>query len=265
MVNPSSLLIAQVTDIHLFAQANQQLLGLSTADSFAAIICQLQALDPQPDFLLLTGDLSQDGSVASYHRLQTLLAPLQLPTYWLPGNHDDLDVMQRSLTQPQFLAEKSFQAGGWQLVLLSSVVPGCVHGELAPESLVWLDQQLKNAGDRPTIISFHHPPFQVHSDWLDTSILQNSEELFAVIDRHAHVKLVLFGHIHQAFHCQRQGVDYLGSPSTSIQFEPQSSDFALDQAQPGFRLLRLYADGTWQTTIKRVAYAHHMNLAATGY
>jgi 3',5'-cyclic-AMP phosphodiesterase len=265
MVNHSSLLIAQVTDIHLFAKAHQQLLGLPTADSLTAIIRQLQQLQPQPDFLLLTGDLSQDGTVASYDRLQTLLDPLQLPTYWLPGNHDDFVVMQRSLTHQQFRADKSFLAGGWQFVLLNSVVPGCVHGELAPESLGWLDQQLQSSPDRPAIVSLHHPPFQVHSDWLDTSILQNPEDLLAVIDRHPQVKLVLFGHIHQAFHCQRQGVDYLGSPSTSIQFEPHSSDFAIDHEKPGFRLLRLYPDGTWQTEIKRVAYVHRLDLAATGY
>jgi 3',5'-cyclic-AMP phosphodiesterase len=263
MVNTSSLLIAQVTDIHLFAQAHQQLLGLTTADSLTAIIDQLQRLQPQPDLLLLTGDLSQDGTAQSYARLQALLSPLNLPTYWLPGNHDDVATMQRSL--PQFFADKSFAAGGWQLVLLSSVVPGCVHGELAPETLIWLDQQLQLTAARPTLVSLHHPPFQVHSDWLDTSILQNSADLFAVLDRYPQVKLVLFGHIHQAFQRRRQGVDYLGSPSTSIQFAPESSDFAVDHEQPGFRLLRLDADGTWQTEIKRVPYAHAMDLAATGY
>ncbi len=265
MVNSSPLLIAQVTDIHLFAQTHQRLLGLPTADSLVATIHQLQQLQPQPDFLLLTGDLSQDGTAPSYDRLQTLLAPLRLPIYWLPGNHDDLAVMSESLIHPQFLADKSFQAGGWQFVLLNSAVPGCVHGQLAPESLVWLDQQLQHSADRPTLVSLHHPPFQVHSDWLDTSILQNAADLFAVLDRHPQVKLVLFGHIHQSFHCQRRGVNYLGSPSTSIQFQPQSSDFALDHEKPGFRLLRLYPDGTWQTEIKRVAYVHRMDLAATGY
>jgi 3',5'-cyclic-AMP phosphodiesterase len=265
MVNKSALLLAQVTDIHLFAQADQQLLGLPTADSFAATIAQLQRLRPQLDFLLLTGDLSQDGTAASYDRLQTALAPLNLPTYWLPGNHDDFAVMQRSLTKPPFLSDKSFQAGDWQFILLNSAVPGCVHGQLPPESLDWLEEQLNHAADCPTVVSFHHPPFQVHSDWLDTSILQNPTDLFAVLDRHPQVKLVLFGHIHQAFHRQRRGIHYFGSPSTSIQFEPQSSHFSLDRQQPGFRLLELYSDGTWQTEIRRVNYAHQMDLAATGY
>ena len=120
-------------------------------------------------------------------------------------------------------------------------------------------------GARPTVIALHHPPFHVNSDWLDTSTLQNPEELFAVLERHSQVQLVLFGHIHQEFNHQRHGVHYLGTPSTSIQFEPQSSKFSLDHKYPGFRLLNLYADGTWETWIERVAHAYQLNLAATGY
>jgi Icc protein len=95
--------------------------------------------------------------------------------------------------------------------------------------------------------------------------LQNSEDLFAVLDRHPQVKLVIFGHIHQNFQQQRQDVEYLGTPSTCVQFEPQSSNFSLDNMQPGFRLLDLYPDGTWKTQVERVVYGHQLDLAATGY
>lgn len=261
----SSLLIAQVTDTHLFADVDRQLIGVPTAESLTAVVEKLQKLLPQPDLLLLTGDLSQDGTPKAYDRLQSLLSPLNLPVYWLPGNHDNLEVMEQSLTHPLFLPDKSFQSGGWQFVLLSSLVPGRVYGELAPSTLTWLDYQLQNAPDRPTIVSLHHPPFQVHSDWLDTSILQNPADLFTVLDRHPQVKLVLFGHIHQEFVHERRGVYYLGTPSTSIQFAPESRDFSLDQEKPGFRLLKLYSDGTWETQVKRVTYFHQLDLAAQGY
>jgi Icc protein len=264
-LNESPLLIAQVTDIHLFADEKQELLGLGTTQSFQAVIEQLQMLQPQLDLLLLTGDLSQDGTPESYERIQNLLSPLATPIYWLPGNHDCVSTMQQVLNRAPFSPWKAFTQS-WNFLLINSGVPGYVHGHLSSEKLNWLDLKLEFMGDRPTIVALHHPPFRLNSDWLDTSTLENPEELFAVLDRHPQVKLVLFGHIHQEFNRQRNGIHYLGSPSTSIQFEPQSSNFSLDSGEkPGFRLLNLYPDGRWETRIKRVSYAHKLDLTATGY
>lgn len=60
MVNLSPLLVAQITDTHLFAEVEQKLLGLPTNDSFQAVLEQISKLQPEPVVLLLTGDLSHD-------------------------------------------------------------------------------------------------------------------------------------------------------------------------------------------------------------
>ncbi|BAU14189.1 metallophosphoesterase [Leptolyngbya sp. NIES-3755] len=259
----SPLRIAQVTDLHLFAKSDQCLLGMPTLRSLKALIEQVQQLHPKPDVLLLTGDLSQDGTIESYDRLQTLLSPLEIPTYWLPGNHDCVEAMERSLTE--FFPEKSFERGGWRFLLLNSQDPGCVHGRLSIESLNWLDRQLAEHPNVPTLVSLHHPPFNVNSTWLDTSTLQNSAEFLEVLDRYPQVKLVVFGHIHQEFQHQRKTVTFLGAPSTSIQFAKESDEFALGQEQPGFRFIELYPNGTWISQVQRVKFSHALDLAATGY
>lgn len=264
-MNQIALSIAQVTDLHLFADEHQQLLGLRTAKSFQAVIERLLCLQHQLDLLLLTGDLSQDGKFESYQRLQHLLTPLSIPTYWLAGNHDHLPTMQQVLNQMPISAQKAFVCGGWHFVLMNSAVPGFAHGQLSAATLDWLEEILARKNNTPTLVALHHPPFRVNSDWLDSSTLANPEQLFAVLDRHKQVKLVLFGHIHQEFYYQRNGVDYLGSPSTSIQFEPRSASFALNPEPPGFRLLKLYPDGSWKTKIERVECSCLLNLAATGY
>jgi len=251
MVDPS-LLVAQVTDTHLFADTTQQMMGCPTANTFAAVLDHLRQLQPKPDVLLLTGDLSHDETPESYQWLQDQLAPLKIPAYWLPGNHDCLPAMDQVLQPPIFPA-KFFAAGGWRFLLLNSLVPGCVHGELSSTSLEWLEQQLQ-LSDRPTLISLHHPPCSIHSPWMDAINLQNSEKFFAVIDRYPQVKLVVFGHIHQAFEEQRRGVHYLGSPSTCVQFQPVAQEFAIDPMRPGFRLLTLFPDGSFQTKVVRVDY-----------
>lgn len=140
-----------------------------------------------------------------------------------------------------------------------------VYGRLSSESLTWLDQELSQFNHTPALIALHHPPFRVGSDWMNDIGLRNAEELFEVCDRHPHVKLVLFGHIHQEFSHQRNQVHYLGTPSTCIQFKPNSPNFSLDEEQPGFRLVTLYPDSNWHTRVERIAYTGQLDLAAAGY
>ncbi len=244
-----SLLVAQITDTHLFAEVEPSVFGVQTYNSLQAVVEKLKALQPQPDILLLTGDLSQDESSQSYEFLYNAIAPLNIPSYWLPGNHDNLPIMEQVLQHPPIDATKSFHAGGWNFLLLSSLLPGCVHGEISRQSLDWLELQLTNY---PTLIAVHHPPCLINSDWMDNINLRNYEEFLAVVERHPQVKLVVFGHIHQEFDNHSGGVRYLGSPSTCVQFQPQSKEFTIDkQAQPGFRLLNLFTDGTYNTEIVR--------------
>lgn len=267
MQGSSPLLVAQITDTHLLAAGEGELLGVPTAESFAAILGRLQALKRQPDLLLLTGDLSQDETPTSYERLAAGIAPLGIPAYWLPGNHDRPELMEKILCTPPISPAKSLQAGGWQLLLLDSSVPGQVHGCLSERSLQWLDEQLQACGDRPVLVSLHHPPFEIDSAWIDRSRLQNPEDLFAVLDRYDCVRAVVFGHIHQDFSCERRGVRYLASPSTCIQFQPRCRQFRLDTScTPGFRLLYLEASGRFETHVERVPLgAVKLNLSATGY
>ncbi|MBD2385081.1 3',5'-cyclic-AMP phosphodiesterase [Cylindrospermum sp. FACHB-282] len=257
----SPVFIAQLTDIHLFAAEDQRLLGMPTTESFQAVIKRLKELQSELDFLILTGNLSGDATGESYENLQDLLNPLKIPTYWLPGNHDCAIAtpgggiaMDEVLNLGMVSRRKSFKRGNWNFILLNSSVAGSMHGHLSAKTLDWLDSELKLLGNNPTLVSLHHPPFLVNSEWLDINTLQNSEELFAILDRHSQVKLVLFGHIHQEFQRTRHNVDYLSSPSTCVQFLSDSPTFAIDDKFPGFRLLKLYPNGTWETWVERVPY-----------
>jgi len=161
--------------------------------------------------------------------------------------------MQTILNTPPWISDKAFTKGGWKFVLLDSTVPGCTHGELSDVSLAWLDQQLNNDRDYPTMVVLHHPPLPVGSAWIDELGLRHPEAFQDILDRHPQVKVVLFGHIHQAFDIHLQGIRYLATPSSCVQFKPNSSEFAIDAASPGFRLLSLYPDGHIETHVERVS------------
>ncbi|TAH25774.1 MAG: 3',5'-cyclic-AMP phosphodiesterase [Oscillatoriales cyanobacterium] len=252
MTPDSPLLVAQITDTHLFAECDRQWKGISTTRTLLAVLDRLQQIQPPPDLLLLTGDLSQDETPKSYQRLISLIAPLGIPAYWIPGNHDNIPVMAEILNQPPISPEKSWMLGNWQFVLLSSVEAGCDGGRLSPDSLQWLDSQLQETGDRFVTIALHHHPLAIDCEIMDM-MLHNADEFFAIVDRYPQIKIVLCGHIHQEFHQQRDGVSYLGTPSTCIQLLPKSHPIVLDTIGPGFRLLELAIDGTWETKIERVA------------
>lgn len=264
------LLVAQITDIHLFDDPQQSLLGITTEESYQAILREIGILDPQPDVLLLTGDLTQDGGKAAYLRLRNSLAPLQLPTYWLPGNHDDIALMQSDLVGGAIFTDKRVEMGGWQLLMLNSAIPMKVYGRLSSDCLIWLDRQLALYPDLPTLIAFHHPALPIGSSWMDDIALHNQDEFWQVCDRYTNVKVVVSGHAHQEFdttrHNGKSQVRYLVTPSTCIQFEPNNNAFQIDSQAPGYRLLRLYANGKVETEVHRlVGSKFHPDLAAVGY
>ncbi|WP_427162507.1 phosphodiesterase [Aliinostoc sp. HNIBRCY26] len=263
MNQASPISVAQVTDLHLLATENCQLQGIQTTESLQAVIQRLQELREELDLVLLTGDLSEDGTPQSYENLQYQLNTLKIPTYWLPGDHDCAIAMDKILNQGMLSRRKSFQRGGWNFILLDSSLPEHWYGYLSSTTLEWLNSELQILGNYPTLVALHHPPFPVNSVWLDASGLQNPEELFAVLDRYPQVKLVLFGHIHQEFQHQRHQVDYFGTPSTCFQFHSQSPSFAINQDFPGFRLLKLYPDGRWETRVEKVPYPFPITSTAT--
>ncbi|WP_088892321.1 phosphodiesterase [Leptolyngbya ohadii] len=255
----TGLTIAQITDTHLFENCDQALKDVTTARSAAggSALRSLQAVlervrQRQPDILLLTGDLSQDETQESYEHLRKAIVPLGVPAYRIPGNHDCPELITSILSDAPFRSEKLLRWGGWQGILLNSRVEGKVGGELSPESLQELDEALRRYPDLPAFVALHHPVFDVGSAWMREIGLNNAEDFLAVIDRHPQVRLVLFGHIHQVFEQRRRGVTYLGSPSTCVQFKPHSETFAIDDEAPGFRMVRLWADGRFETAVERV-------------
>lgn len=247
-----SVLLVQLTDSHLFAEADGKLLGLNTGDSLARVVELAVAEQPRIDLILATGDLSQDGSVASYQRFRQLAERIEAPARWCPGNHDELGAM-REAARGSALMEPVLEICGWRVVMLDTLVAGSVFGMLRGDQLELLERALSEAPDHHHLVCLHHHPVSIGSRWMDRIGLRNPEALFEVLDRHDNVRALLWGHIHQAFDQSRNGVRLLATPSTGVQFTPQSEDFQVDSAAPGYRWLRLYADGRLETDVSRVS------------
>ena len=271
MSRPSSLasdrpvLLVQLSDSHLFAEEDGKLLGMNTRDSLEKVIARVQAEQPQIDLILASGDLSQDGSLISYQRFRDLSAQLNAPARWFPGNHDELPAM-RAACNGSDLLQPIMDLGHWRITLLDSSIPGAVPGYLAEDQLQLLEQALSEAPERHHLVCFHHHPVSIGCRWMEPIGLRNPEALFAVLERHPQVRAVLWGHIHQEFDQQRGGIRLLASPSTCVQFAPGSEEFQVDTTAPGYRWLRLHADGRLETGVSRVTGIHfEVDYSVKGY
>lgn len=245
------LVLVQLTDSHLFAEAEGHLLGMDTADSLRRVVDLVLAEQPCIDLLLASGDLSQDGSLESYRRFAELTAAIDAPARWFAGNHDEARVMQQACAGTERLQVVT-DLGNWRLIALDSSIPGTVFGQFDDAQLAQLDAALETAGERHVLLSFHHHPVSVGCSWLDPIGLRNAEALFAVLDRYPNLRCILWGHVHQEIDEQRNGVRLLASPSTCVQFAPGSEEFQVSNEAPGYRWLRLHADGALETGVSRV-------------
>lgn len=242
--------ILQLTDLHI-APGDDAMWGLDTYALFDRVLSA--ALETPADLLLLTGDLAQDPVPEAYQRIHARLQDCRQPVYRLPGNHDDPALMAEILRGGAFQEASCMRFQHWQIILLDSSQPESPAGHIAASELERLTSVLDERPELHALVCLHHNPLPVQSRWLDTMTVNNADELFQVLDTRPQVRAVLFGHVHQEFRCQRRGVEYLGSPSTCVQFHQRSTEFTLTDLPPGYRLLRLHADGGLSTQVHFVS------------
>ena len=258
--------LLQITDTHLFSDREKDLLGIKTVQSYEAVIEHASRYSSDCLAVLSTGDLSQDHSAQSYLDFTTHIKTLKMPCYWLPGNHDLQSVMLPSLLQQGLAQTRQIISDHWQIIMLDSQVEGAVYGKLTDQQLDFLQQALTAFPDKYAFICLHHHVLPVGSKWLDQHILKNSQPFLDLIAPFANVRAVLAGHVHQACDILHNGVRFMTTPSTCVQFKPNSDDFALDTAAPGYRYLSLNKDGNISTCIERIeSGTFTFDSDATGY
>lgn len=244
----AGLRLIQVTDTHVTPAPGVVFHDLDPVANLARVLAHARAGDWPPHAVLATGDLADDGSEAAYRRLKPLLADLAVPVFLIPGNHDDPAAMRRLLAGGAVRAESMWSAGGWRLLFLDTTIPGVDQGRLGPERLAALDSALGNRSTHPVLVVLHHNPVPTGSG-ADPWPLEDRAELFGVLDRHTHVRGLVWGHIHCAFDAERRGVRLMGTPSSCYQFPTVPGTVAYMEQAPGYRRIALNPDGTIGTQV----------------
>lgn len=246
--SPRLLRIVQVSDCHVPRDPETDYRGQSADRNLASLLPAIRRW--QPDWLLLTGDVSEDGSAAAYGRVSAQLSTAGAPVLALPGNHDDPAAMRLYFPLGPWDGPLQRESRGWQLLLLDSTVPGEVSGRFAPQALERLDRCLRR-GAAHVLLALHHQPVPVNAPWIDRYALESAAAFLDVVDRHARVRCITWGHVHQDFESVRNGVLLLGSPSSAVNSLPNVESFTLDLGGPACRWLELGPDGGVATGLLR--------------
>jgi 3',5'-cyclic-AMP phosphodiesterase len=202
-VNARPVLIAQISDLHIKRAGALAYGRVDTASALARCVEQLNRLAPAPELVVISGDLADAPTAAEYDHLVELLAALQIPFVAVPGNHDDRSLLRAALPDQPYAQSKGainleLAVGPLDIVLIDSSVPGKAHGQLAADTLVWLDSVLAASSTRPVLLFLHHPPFVTGIRHMDVQNLHNAEALAVVLRLHKRTQLIAAGHVHRA-------------------------------------------------------------------
>lgn len=245
-----------ITDSHL-VNANQKMFNIPIREVHLHIIAEIYKLKDEIEFLLHTGDISNDGSKESYENAKDLFSNFEIPVYWLPGNHDDLNEVNNFCNDKNIKCEKSFISNDITYILLNSVslAPDGRNrnrGFLSTEQLEFLNEQINKSKLYPVVIALHHPPIKSET-WKDERMLENTEEFFSIINQFNNEKLVLYGHQHQAQIKKYGNTTFYSPPAASFQFD-RNIIWGFENSHPGFGIISIKNDNTFDITNKYIEF-----------
>lgn len=242
------VLLAQLSDLHVCDRWE----GVDPTTRVERVVAAVRSLPDPVDGVVVTGDLTDDGSEESYRRVRELLAPLEVPTYVLPGNHDDRANLRAAFDLPGEGTEPvnySVNFGELRVVIFDSIVPGRDPGAYSPEQLRWLDQELSRESERPTLLALHHPPLATGLPGWDAINLTagDREAMAAVIADHPQVRAIVGGHLHRIAASTLAGCPVFSAPSACLQALPAFAANDVSFVDPPGFALHVYYDGDFSS------------------
>jgi len=243
----SDFYFVQLTDTHWGfegAKANPDAKG-----TLGKAIDAVNALDPQPDFVIFTGDLTHITDDAALRRKRMAEFKEQASRLkarqvrFLPGEHDASGDHGAAFQEAFGPSRYVFAHKGIHFIVLDNVSQdGSVLGE---EQLKWFATELaKTPKKEPLVIFTHRPLFDLYPDWDWTTT--DGQKAIDLLMGHRFVT-VFYGHIHQenhhlTGHIQHHSATSLIFPLPAPGSVPKKAPIPWDPAHPylglGFRQIQ---------------------------
>ena len=225
----------QITDHHLLESEDALREGFCPGYALRMVMKHIaENVAQKADFIVSTGDLVEPPSDATYSCAVRLLGLKtqaeyprpqhsnieglrEYPMYFLPGNHDDRELMTRHLfsnSPAPHLYNFTFQHKGVQFVCMDWGPES--KAVFLPETRDFLEQALRS--NLPSVIVCHQHTKRIGSRWLDEFIADDIDEFWEIVLKpgaREKVLGVLNGHAHITFEEQMEGIPLLGLRSTA--------------------------------------------------
>jgi Icc protein len=250
------LVIAQFSDSHLFASIDGLHHGANVYQNLQRALHSIASND-SVDFIIFTGDLSQDHSEQSYRNFVSIVqeTKLSVPVYYLAGNHDEPALLEKFLVAPEFCSEKTINTPRWQIHILDSKSE-TPAGFISHDERVKLKTKINN--EKFQLLMMHHHPVDV-GYFIDRHGLTNQNEFWHFINdlqkASVNIKAIACGHVHRASYVEKysahpkQSVGLFTCPATSIAFDPSKDTVSALDIPPSYRIIKLNIDGTISSDI----------------
>lgn len=244
----ADLRLLHISDTHLYGDRTLHHGVVDTTDALERVLAKASEI-PGIDAVVLSGDLSEDGTEAAYRKLHDLVEPWAAErgaqTVYAMGNHDHPDAFTAVLGPRR----RVHTLGRHRIVTLDSSVPGAAYGSLDAEQLAWLSDVLAQPVDLGTVVVVHHPPTGAVTPLLRLLELDDPHALLGVLDG-SDARLVLSGHYHHPLVTLERGIPIVVAPgvtNTSDVTAPEGLERATVGA--GFALVDLAASGAPRVSI----------------
>jgi 3',5'-cyclic-AMP phosphodiesterase len=254
------MLIVQLSDLHVCLEG-----ALAAKNVFAErAIRSVSRLRPRPDAVILTGDITEFGTLEEYEFVSRMLSPLDMPIYAVPGNHDDRDAMRAGLRLDLSAGKGplnyAIESRPVRLVGLDSIIPGRAEGGLPEATLDFLEETLANAPQVPTLVFLHHPPIMIGTEGKDgIRLFKGADRLANIMSRHPQVERIVSGHFHRSVQARFGSTICQVAPPVRYMTPAERGDaheHELDEELPGFLLHR------WIETVGLVSHICPIPLTA---
>jgi 3',5'-cyclic AMP phosphodiesterase CpdA len=253
-VSGLALVIAHITDTHFGHEAGH------AADRTKRVLDELLRMDPRPDVLVHSGDVTDHGDPAEYAEAVQVLSAWEGPMVISPGNHDVRSAYVEAFLDSQAgRANRAHTIGGVRFLMLDSLVDEIDggrqdHGLLGPETLAWLDAELTKDSST-TFVALHHPPVTLGISLMDPIMLVDAAAFGEVIGRHDHVRAVLCGHAHTMGTSTFAGRPLLvgGGAVSTVPLDQEDHPVVWYDAPPSYAIHFLHTDGRITTHWRALA------------
>jgi Icc protein len=253
-----------LSDIHIPDKKGDLWDGVDVCRKLETLIQLAEKLDLHPSFTVITGDISHTGTERSYHLAKRYIKKIQSlggPVIPLMGNMDNRPHFRNILLEEHANCYSSHTIEGLHLLTMDSHTPGSSVGSFSEEQLHWLESELVDHHDEPTIIGFHHPIFFFGELGLFSKA---HATLFKDLVSKGNVLAVLNGHLHHPLFTVVDGIYYIQAGSSSFEnvyttkgrLSYDSSSFNILRYDGGRLLVRLVSFSEGTEIIERIPEMH---------